>query len=275
MTDHEPWDVPLDRVFQVEEVGEDRFRARAVRFGGVTLGCAALVAARTCDSRSLASFHSYFLRPIPFDRPIELRVERLRDGRRFAHRRVQILVDDRLSFELMASFCTPGDGIEYQEATPDPGPPPDELPSEEDIARAEGWKANEPGPLFGPLEWRWSEIPWHASAGGSSRYNAWVRPRFPLPDDRPLQAAALGLLSDYHSHMSVAQRLGSHFEPFGFTSLDQVLWVHRDLFWNDWWLLTTQCDVAEGGRALTRRTLYARDGRLVASMAQEQLIPGP
>ncbi len=59
-----------------------------------------------------------------------------------------------------------------------------------------------------------------------------------------------------------------------YTSLDQVVWLHRNLWWDDWWLLTSESDIGHAGRALTRRLLYTRDGRLVASMAQEQLIPG-
>ena len=132
------------------------------------------------------------------------------------------------------------------------------------------------GPIGGPLEWRWIGIPWRLdAAAASSRYRGWVRPRFPLPRDRALNTAALAYLSDYHSHFSVARKLGGHFEPVGYTSLDQVLWLHRDRFWDDWWLLSTESDVAHAGRAFTRRVLHARDGQLVASMAQEQLIPDP
>ena len=75
--------------------------------------------------------------------------------------------------------------------------------------------------------------------------------------------------------MSVARWLGAFGEPRFYTSLDQSLWLHRDLAWDDWWHLETEGVVAHGGRALTRRALHARDGRLVATMAQEQLIPSP
>jgi acyl-CoA thioesterase II len=86
-------------------------------------------------------------------------------------------------------------------------------------------------------------------------------------------AAALAFLSDYHSHFPVARRLGGPFEPWGYTSLDQSLWVHRDVAWDTWLLLATESEAAHAGRALTRRQLFTRDGRIVASMMQEQLIP--
>ena len=118
---------------------------------------------------------------------------------------------------------------------------------------------------------RWSQAKSVNSC--TSRYAGWVRPRIPLPKDRCLNAAALAFLSDYHSHFSVARKLAGSFEPFGYTSLDQVVWVHRDRPWDDWWLLRTESDVAHAGRSFTRRVLHARDGQLIASMAQEQLLP--
>jgi acyl-CoA thioesterase-2 len=270
-----PWARPLGQVLELERVGEDRFEARLDGFGGVTLGCAALAAALTSE-RPLHSLHTYFLRAVPLDRPVMLAVERVRDGRRFSHRRVQVRAGAELLCELMASFAAPADGFTAQDVLLDPATPaPESLPSEEEIARAEGLPLEGPGPLGGPLEWRWVDgTPWRR-AGPSERsgYGAWVRPRFPLPDERAWHAAALAFLSDYHSHMSVARWLGAFGEPRFYTSLDQSLWLHRALAWDDWWHLTTEGVVAHAGRALTRRSLHARDGRLVATMAQEQLIP--
>lgn len=268
------WSRPLDEVLRIEPVGSDSFRAELPGFGGVTLGCATLAAGLTCRDRALHSLHTYFLRPVPPGASVELAVERLRDGRRFAHRRVQVRMQGRVLCELVASFATESAGVEFQEASIEPATPgPDELPTEEAIAAAEGWNLDEPGPIGGPLEWRWIGIPWHLEPAVSSRYLGWVRPRFPLPKDRCVNAAALAFLSDYHSHFSVARQLGGPFEPFGYTSLDQVVWVHRDRLWDDWWLLRTESDVAHAGRSFTRRVLHSRDGQLVASMAQEQLMP--
>jgi len=264
---------PLADVLRIEPAGDDRFTAALQGFGGITLGCATLAAARTCSDHALHSLHTYFLRPVPPGATVEFAVERLRDGRRFAHRRVQVRAGGRLLCELMASFTTAGEGIEYQEAiVGHDTPPPEELTSEEEIARAEGWDLDKPGPIGGAFEWRWIEIPWRAETTAASRYLGWVRPRVPLPRDRALHAAAFAMLSDYHSHFSVARKRGGPFEPIGYTSLDQVLWLHRDRFWEDWWLLTTQSDIAHAGRAFTRRLLHARDGQLIASMAQEQLL---
>src|SRR5437899_9423872 len=88
----------LEERLILEPAGEDRFRALLPGFGAVTLGCATLAAARTTEL-ALHSLHAYFLRPTPSDRAL-LRVARLRDGRRFALRRVEVLDGDKLCSEL-------------------------------------------------------------------------------------------------------------------------------------------------------------------------------
>ncbi len=268
---------PFDEILSLEDRGGDSFSTQlrgfeGRTFGGETLGCATRAAARTCDGRSLHSLHACFLRLVPADVPIELAVERLRDGRRFAHRRVQVRHEGRVLCELMASFTSAGEGAEYQDAAVESDlPAPETLPSEEEVARSEGWEFWSPG----PFEMRWVGTPWRPSSTQEhSLYHTWVKPRFPLaPEDRPLRAGTLAFLSDFHSHWPVVRKLGLGFEPVGFVSLDQVVWIHRDVPWDDWWLLTSESDVAHAGRALLRRSLYTRDGRLVASMAQETLIP--
>ena len=211
------------------------------------------------------------------DRPVELAVERLRDGRRFSHRRVQVRAEGQLVCELMASFAAGGAGFEAQDVILDPTTPAARVAADRAGHRAR--RRLEAGRARARSAARSSGAGWDRHHGvsdrreRSSRYGAWVRPRFPLPAERAWHAAALAFLADYHSHMSVARWLGSFREPRFYTSLDQSLWLHRDLAWDDWWHLTTEGVVAHAGRALTRRSLHARDGRLVATMAQEQLIP--
>jgi acyl-CoA thioesterase-2 len=258
-------------LFRLEPDGEDAFRAQLPGFGGITLGCATRAAAGTTPF-ALHSLHVYFLRAVPIDRPVRMHVVRVRDGRRLAHRRVEVLDDDKLCCEQIASFAAPGRGAEYQEPSDAPRvPAPEELPDEEQIERQDGWLPRK-GPIGAALEWRFiGGAPWKAA--DESRYQAWLRPRLPVPDEPALQVAALAFLADMHSHLTVARRLGAHFEPAGYTSLDQTLWVHRDEPWTDWRLLRCVSDLAHAGRAFTRRSLHARDGRLIASMAQEQLVP--
>jgi len=274
MPEPTPESPTLEQMLVLEPAGEDRFLARLPGFGGVTLGCATLAAARTTEL-TLHSLHVYFLRAVPRTEPALLRVSRVRDGRRFAHRRVEVCEGERVCCELMASFAAPGVGAEFEE--PERGeaaPDPESLPSEEEIARAERWDALAPGRIGSAIEWRFiGGTPWQAAP--SSRYQGWARPRVPLSKERVLHVAALAFLADMQSHMPIARRIGGPFEPFGYTSLDQLVWIHREEPWEDWRLVTTVCDVGHGGRAFTRRNVRTRDGRLLASMAQEMLLPAP
>jgi len=271
MSDESPVDRTLAEILRVEPIGEGAFEARVTGFGAETMGCAALAAARTCEGRALHSVQACFLRPAPADEPLRLDVAELSSGRRLARRRVTVRHGGRVLLELLASFAAPAEGVAFQDLLADSDvPAPDALPPEAEVARAEGWSDW----YHGPLEFRWVGRPWDPAPDDTgSRYVAWVRPRLPLGDDRALHAAAVVYASDYHSHWPVARKLRAHYEPQGYTSLDQVVWLHEPVHWDDWWLLASEAVVARGGRALGHRTLYTGDGRLVASMSQEALIP--
>ncbi len=268
----------LAPVLSVDCVREGEFTTRMQShggrsFGGESLACAALAAAHTCKERELHSLHAYFLRPVPAETPLELEVERLKDGRRLAHRRAQIRQGERLLCEVTASFASAQGGVGYQDGGPPPDTPgPEALPSEEEVATAEGWTdwAEE------PVEWRFIGKPWKpAPPGESPSWAAWVRLRTPLPDDPRLHMAALVYLSDFLSHWAVQRRFGDEFLWEGFSSLDHALWVHRTEQWDDWWLMTSESEVGHTGRGFTRREIYNRDGRAIASIGQQSLIGGP
>jgi len=55
-------------------------------------------------------------------------------------------------------------------------------------------------------------------------------------------------------------------------SIDHALWFHRDLRVDDWLLYSIDSPSRSSARGFARGSLYTRDGRLVASVAQEGLI---
>ena len=55
-------------------------------------------------------------------------------------------------------------------------------------------------------------------------------------------------------------------------SLDHSVWMHRPFRADEWLLYAMDSPVAAGARGFTRGAIYARDGRLVASVAQEGLM---
>ena len=55
-------------------------------------------------------------------------------------------------------------------------------------------------------------------------------------------------------------------------SIDHGMWFHRSVRMDDWLLYATDSPSASGARGFTRGSIFSRDGRLVASTAQEGLI---
>ena len=55
-------------------------------------------------------------------------------------------------------------------------------------------------------------------------------------------------------------------------SLDHALWIHRPFRWDDWILYAQDSPSGSGSRGFCRGALYSRDGKLIASTAQEGLM---
>ena len=102
----------------------------------------------------------------------------------------------------------------------------------------------------------------------------WMRATGTLPDDPSLHAYLLAYVSDN-------QFLPTSLLPHGVTwlggglqvaSLDHAMWFHQDFRVDDWLLYSIDSPAAHGARGLVRGQIFSRDGRLVASTAQEGLI---
>src|SRR5437763_6364661 len=89
-------------------------------FGGQVAGQALVAAGRTVeDDKSVHSLHAYFLRPGDPAVPILYEVDRIRDGRSFATRRVVAIQHGRAIFNLSASFHIHEEGFEHQYPMPE------------------------------------------------------------------------------------------------------------------------------------------------------------
>jgi hypothetical protein len=102
----------------------------------------------------------------------------------------------------------------------------------------------------------------------------WFRLIDRAPDDDALHRSMLAYASDFHL-------IGTAMLPHGISylqhnvqvaSLDHALWFHRPFRADEWLLYSCDSPSAQGARAMTRGLIFARDGRLVASTAQEGLI---
>ncbi|CAA9308027.1 MAG: Acyl-CoA thioesterase II, partial [uncultured Gemmatimonadetes bacterium] len=137
-------------LLDLEELEQNIFRGRTRDigsgsvFGGQVLAQALVAAGRTVESDRLAhSLHGYFILPGDEAAPIVYFVDRLRDGRSFATRRVTAIQHGRAIFNMAASFQHPEKGPEHQIPMPDV-PAPEGLPRELDLIRSIADRIPEP-----------------------------------------------------------------------------------------------------------------------------------
>ena len=265
----------LLRVLEPEPLGGDVFRAATGRregrmYGGLTVSQATLAAGRTVSGGRLHSLHAYFVRPGRQGEPVELRVERLRDGRRVHHRRVTGLQRGEPMVALLASFAEGEEGISHQGPMPE-APPPGEGPEWESVKAAALGQAAARTDLA--MEMRVCD-PAEAAPSPEvpSRWRLWVRPRGTLPDDPLLHAAFLVFVTDRTLLRVGARPHGPIYGVKEAASLDHAVWLHRPFRFDDWLLYVCESPAAHAGRALAFGSLWSRDGARVASVAQEGII---
>jgi acyl-CoA thioesterase-2 len=258
--------------------GDSRDIGSAQVFGGQVLGQALSAAQRTVDDRVAHSLHAYFLRRGDMTKPIIYEVDRARDGGSFSMRRVVAIQHGRPIFNLAASFQESEEGLEHQAAMPDvPGPDGlrDLFDIPADILETVPMKMQRFLTEKRPFEFRPVErISFTEPVTEPPLKHCWIRAVDAVPDDLTLHQNLLAYVSDY-------ELLGASVLPHGLTfragnvimaSLDHALWFHRKLRVDQWLLYAIDSPNASGARGFSRGQFFTRDGKLVASTAQEGLI---
>jgi len=249
-------------------------------FGGQVLAQALLAAGRTVpEGRELHSMHGYFLRAGSIEENLTFGIDRLYDGRSFSTRRTQVFQSARPIFSMISSFQQPDPGLDHQ-ADIDLRriPAPEDLMSLQERyagithARA-AWV------LQRPVDIRHTSTPIFVEVEGERRAEqcVWVRVTEPLGEDPTLHKAALAFASDYIILEPLMRRHGLPWATPGMSmaSLDHAMWFHRDARADDWLLFVTESPSAQSSRGLATGRVYDRDGRLVASLAQEGMVRLP
>ena len=248
-------------------------------FGGQVAAQALVAASRTVSEEvGVHSLHSYFLRPGDTRVPIVYDVDRLRDGRSFATRRVLARQHGRPIYALTASFQSEEEGFEHQDLIPAVPSPEDAFDVGEMLKAAKAEWREEWLREWSALELRHAgdSTPGGAFAGGDrvSRVCYWIRVAQRLPDDALVHRAALTYISDLTllGAALILHGLFPHSAGVQAASLDHTVWFHRPFRADEWLLYDQASPFAAGGRGLALGRLFTQDGRLVASVAQEGLI---
>jgi len=271
-------------LLDLERLEVNLFRGRSPQvgwqrvFGGQVIGQALVAACRTVEGRPPHSMHAYFLLPGDPKVPIIYDVDRIRDGKSFTTRRVVAIQHGKAIFSMSVSFHVDEPSLTHQAPMPEV-PPPEQLPSEN---QAREWiLANMPEPirryyeLERPIEMRPIEYTRYLGEKfENARFHVWIRTTGPLPDDPAIHQCVLAYASDWTLLDTALVPHGrSLFErEFMAASLDHALWFHRKFRADDWLLYAQDSPNLAGARGFSRGLIFARDGTLVASVAQEGLV---
>ncbi|QPC86056.1 acyl-CoA thioesterase II [Mesorhizobium sp. NBSH29] len=273
-------------ILDLEKLEHNLYRGRSPSndwqrvFGGQTIAQALVAAQRTVDpDRHVHSLHGYFMRPGDTKLPIIYEVDRIRDGGSFTTRRVIAIQHGQAIFSLEASFQDDEIGLEHQIPMPPDVPAPDSLLSQRELMNTFGENVPEGIRRYWerdrPIEMKPVILEHYTSREKlEPKQHMWIRTTGPVPKRRDLQAAVLAYLSDLTLlDTSTFAHGRAIFDPdIQAASLDHAMWFHRPHPLDDWLLYTQDSPSTQGSRGFTRGSLFARDGTLMASVAQEGLI---
>jgi acyl-CoA thioesterase-2 len=264
----------IHEVLEIEQVEDNIFRGSTPdtylqrTFGGQVAAQALVAAVRTvADGYTVHSLHGYFIRPGKPEIPTVYLVDRTRDGRSFATRRVTGIQGGKAIFSMSASFHVLDEGPEHQDtmpAVPDPDELPDPIGLQGQIA---AWHARE------WPDWDLRQVPADSvdvRPGVAAQQQVWIRYRHALPADPVFHVCVLAYLSDM-TLLGSARVPHPDVQTQG-ASLDHALWFLQPFRADDWLLYDQTSPAAGFGRALTQGRIFDRSGRLVAAVVQEGLM---
>lgn len=239
-------------------------------FGGLVLAQATVAAARTVQDRAgelqMHSLHAMFLRPGRPEIPIRFVVDPIKRGRNFHTRLITATqVDSRAAkpdvqtiFQMQASFGRFEPGVEHQDAMREVPPP--EQSKNRDVLRGRD-------PAAMPIEVRMiDDLDEERPTAPTTAI--WIRANGSMPTDPVLHLATLVYATD-RAFLGTAWRPHAGRGQLAGASLDHSLWFHDAVTFDDWLLFDMHSPAARFGRGLVQGALYRRDGRRIASAAQE------
>jgi len=247
-------------------------------FGGQVLGQALSAASATVEGRIVHSLHAYFLRRGDFNAPIVYQVDRSLDGHSFSNRRIIAIQHGEQIFNMTASFQVQEDGFDHQVEMPRV-PPPQDLPDSSlpppDLLERLPERTRRFLEQPRPFEFRSVQpVDYLRERRAAPARQVWFRAVGRLPDDEKLHRCLLAYVSDYFllETATLPHGTSSAHSSIIMASIDHAMWFHRPLRVDEWLLYAVESPSASGARGFARAGLFALDGRLVASTAQEGLV---
>ncbi|MDP2271803.1 MAG: acyl-CoA thioesterase II [Archangium sp.] len=275
----------LIKLLSLERIEENLYRGQSqdlgwgTVYGGQVIGQALFAALHTVPAdRPVHSLHAYFLRPGDVSAPIVYDVDRSRDGSSFTTRRVKAIQHGHPIFDMSASFQKVEPGFDHQIDMPQV-PPPEQVPTDQERFA----KAGDLLPEFmrdralaeRPIEIRTVGEPDVFLTGKNPPERCvWFKATAVVPETPGLHQALLAYASDFSFITTSLKPHGATWLTPGMqvASVDHAVWFHAAFRADEWLLHVMESPRASGARGLVNGRIYSRDGRLVASTAQQGLI---
>jgi len=274
-------------ILDLEPLEVNLFRGRSPQsrwqrvFGGQVIGQALVAACRSVEDvavRPPHSLHAYLLLGGDPKVPIIYEVDRIRDGKSFTTRNVKAIQHGRAIFSMSVSFHLSEPGLTHQVKMPDV-PKPDQLPGDKELKERIYPLLPEPARRYyereRPIEFRPVEFSRYlGEKSENGRFDVWIRATGRLPDEPAIHQCVLAYASDM---MLLDAALIPHgrsvfSEDIMAASLDHALWFHRPFRADEWLLYAQDSPSLADSRGFSRGLIFASDGTLVASVAQEGLL---
>ncbi len=246
-------------------------------FGGQMLAQAFVAGSRTVsDKLPPASISAHFIAGGDPAKDLEFHVVRLRDERRFANRRVDVMQDGQLLTTAMIAYLSGGRSLEHGIAPPTL-PDPESVPPVDELLV--GYEQVVPHFVnaLRPIDWRYTNDPsWvMRDKGEKLTYNrVWMKAEGAMPDDPVLNYAALVYSSDTTVLDSI---ITTHGLSWGYDRIFAVttnhsVWFHGPVRFDEWMLYSTSSPVAADSRGLGTGHFFDRSGQLLATVVQEGIV---
>lgn len=247
-------------------------------FGGQVLAQAIIAADRTtAEDRVPHSMHGYFLRPGDASQGLTFSVDRIHDGRSFSTRRTQAYQDGVPIFSMIASFEREDPGLDHQMKMPSGVEDPETLlrQAADSPAHPLSRRLLDASPI--QVVHASGDIYDEVAGAHEPRQAVWMRARRPIGDDPAMHRAVLAYMSDMTIQEPVLRAHGIAWAQPGLkvASLDHAMWWHRPARADQWLLYAQESPSARGGRGLSSGRVFDRDGRLIATVAQEIMVRVP
>lgn len=208
----------------------------------------------------MRSLHIVFLHSTDAAQPVDITVERASDRGTFAVRQVRIAQGGDTTVVATALMHRDEDGPEHQIPMPDVVGPDESEPGRQglavDVRDASAGRLMS-GAVEDPVMDIWYRAPHVAEDRGAHEAMACYIADLSLLETawRPIPGATIRKTDRFVS-----------------STLSHTMWFHRWPRVDDWVLYHSEAPGAVGGRSLCTGHLFARDGTLLVSMAQEGLM---